>query len=149
VPFRALAAVAAALLPSGALYPVVGHVDSVPVRAPAPSESWGACPANAEPLDAAGLAGAKRAALLAMPEIARRSLPTLDLTGTRVIGLSHTRREGFILPTRRSCWGTPFLRSALVQVFLPAERASPAIRGNPWFYVARTPAGWIVWDEVH
>lgn len=149
MPSRALAAVAAAVLPSGAVYPVVGHVGGVPVRAPAASQSWGACPASAEPLDAAGLAGAKRAVLLVMPEIAGRARPALDLHGMRVIGLSHTRRDGFILPARRSCWGTPFLRSALVQIVLPAEQASPDIRGNPWLYVARTPDGWVVWDEVH
>jgi hypothetical protein len=107
------------------------------------------CPALTLRLDAAGLTAAKRAALLALPAVAKHARPPLNLHGARVIGLTHTRRSGFIMPTRRSCRGTPFLHSALVQIFLPAERTAPDLRGNPWFYVARTPESWVVWDQVH
>jgi hypothetical protein len=107
------------------------------------------CPSHTLVLDRRGLRQAKQATLLALPTIAKGVTPALKLRGARVIGVSHTRPDGFILPTRRSCWGTPFKRSVLVQIFLPAERASPSIRGNPWFYVARTPQAWVIWDEVH
>ena len=87
--------------------------------------------------------------LAALPTLAKEIAPPLNLRGARVTGVRHTRRNGVIMPTRRSCWQTPFIRSALVQVFLPAERAAPALRGNPWYYVARTREGWVIWDEPH
>jgi hypothetical protein len=92
---------------------------------------------------------AKRAVLAALPTIAMRSTPHLQLRGARVTLVSHTRWSGFIMPSRRSCDGRPFLRSALVELFLPAERQSPDLRGNPWFYVARTRSAWVIWDEPH
>jgi hypothetical protein len=140
---------AAAALSAATVYPVVAHLGSVPVRAPARGQAWGSCPSQMMRLDRAGLVGAKHAALLALPAVAKRVQPPLKLRGARVVGLRHTHPSGDILPTRRSCRGTPFKRSALVQLFLPAERNSPDIRGNPWFYVARTPKAWVVWDEVH
>lgn len=130
-------------------YPVVAHLGSVPVRAPAPRDGWGRCPSHTLRLDHHGLVRASGAALLALPNVARRVEPPLRIRGARVIGLRHTHRSGDILPTRHSCWGMPFQRSALVQIVLPAEKSSPDIRGNPWFYVARTPTSWVVWDEVH
>jgi hypothetical protein len=95
------------------------------------------------------LAEAKRAVLAALPTIAKEVQPPLSLRGTRVVGLTHTRPTGFIMPTRHSCWGVPFRRSVLVQILLPAERAAPDLRGNPWFYVARTRESWVIWDEPH
>ena len=140
---------AAVALSSATQYPVVAHLGSVPVRAPVQRNAWGSCPSHTLRLDQKGLTGAKSAALLALPTVAKQTLPALKIRGARVIGLRHTRRSGDIMPTRRSCWGTTFRRSALVQIFLPAERTSPDIRGNPWFYVARTPEAWVVWDQVH
>jgi hypothetical protein len=131
------------------VYPVVARVAGVGVRAPAAGQPWGRCPAGALPLDAAGLAGAKRAVLVALPTLARRAQPALDLRGARVTGVSHTRREGSILPANRACRGTSFLHSVLVRIFLPAERAAPSLRGNPWFYVARTRGAWVIWDAPH
>jgi len=92
---------------------------------------------------------AKLAVLAALPAIAKQSRRPPKIRGARVTAVTHTRRSGFIMPTRRSCWGTPFKRSVLVKVFLPAERATPALSGNPWFYVARTHASWVIWDEPH
>jgi hypothetical protein len=140
---------AAVALSQATTYPVVAHLGSVPVRAPTQPSVWGRCPLHAVRLDRDGLAGARRAALLALPTIAKQGRPALKIRGARVIGLRHTHRGGDIRPTRRSCWGAAFRRSALVQIFLPAEQTSPAIRGNPWFYVARTPSAWVVWDQVH
>jgi hypothetical protein len=137
-------AAAAPLSLSG--YPIVADVAGVPVRAPAESQAWGACPTGALPINPAELRSAKRAVVAALPTLAKRPKPPLKLQGARVTLVSHTRRTGFIMPSRRACWGTPFLRSALVQVFLPAERASPSLRGNPWFYVARTQRAWVIWD---
>jgi hypothetical protein len=142
-------AVAAATLSAASVYPVVAHLGSVPVRAPAQRQAWGSCPSHTVRLDQKGLVGAKHAALLALPTVARRAQPPLKIRGARVVGLRHTHSSGDILPSRRSCRGTPFKRSALVMLFLPAERSSPDIRGNPWFYVARTRTAWVVWDEVH
>jgi len=141
--FAGLAAV------SAASYPVVAHEGIVPVRAPTATDAWGACPSEARDISASDMADAKAAVLAALPTIAKRAQPPLNLRGARVTAVRHTRRDGFIMPTRHSCWGTPFAHSVLVQVFLPAERAAPALRGNPWFYVARTPNAWVVWDEPH
>jgi hypothetical protein len=143
------ALLASTLLSAGTAYPVVAHLGSVPVRAPARAQAWGGCPAHTTSLDRKGLVTAKHAALLALPTVARRVQPPLKIRGARVVGLRHTHPSGDILPTRRSCRGTAFKRSALVQLFLPAERRSPDIRGNPWFYVARSPTAWVVWEEVH
>ena len=148
--YVSVASAAAALLVSAVMpYPVVAHLGGTPVRAPIEHDTWGNCPAHTFVLDAGGLGAAKRALLLALPTIAMQASPPLKLGGARVINVTHTRRDGFILPSRRSCRGTSFLRSALVQIVLPAERAAPDLRGNPWFYVARTRDGWIVWDEAH
>jgi hypothetical protein len=92
---------------------------------------------------------AKRAVLAALPTIANEVKPRLNLRGARVIGVSHTRPTGFIMPARRSCWGVPFSRSVLVQILLPAEHAAPDLRGNPWFYIARTRESWVIWDRPH
>lgn len=146
---RDVTAVLAVLLSSATQYPVVAHIGSIPVRAPVHRDAWGTCPSHTLLLDKNGLAGAKRAALLALPMVARQTQPPLKIRGAQVVGLRHTHRPGDTMPTRRSCWGTAFGRSALVQIFLPAERASPDIRGNLWFYVARTPGAWVVWDQVH
>ncbi len=143
------AVLTAVALSQATSYPVVAHLGSVPVRAPTRRNAWGRCSSHTVRLDRDGLASAKRAALLALPTVAKQGKPALKIRGARVIGLRHTRRGGDIRPTRRSCWGTAFRRSALVQIFLPAEQTSPAIRGNPWFYVARTPSACVVWDQVH
>ena len=140
---------AAAALSVATVYPVVARLGSVPVRAPARGQEWGSCPSHTTRLDRAGLVGAKHAALLTLPTVAKRVRPPLRIRGARVVGLRNTHPSGDIIPTRRSCRGTAFKRSALVQLLLPAERSSPDIRGNPWFYVARTPNAWVVWDEVH
>jgi hypothetical protein len=142
------AALSAVVLSSMAPYPVVAHLDSVPVRAPVQANEWGRCPSHTLRLDERGLIKAERATLRALSTIAEQVQPPLKIRGARVIGLHHTHRSGDILPTRRSCWGTPFARSALVQIVLPAERAVD-LRGNPWFYVARTPTSWVVWDQPH
>jgi hypothetical protein len=130
-------------------YPVVAHEGPVPVRAPTARYAWGACPSGAVGITRSHMAEAKLAVLAALPTIAKRSQPPLNLRGARVTVVRHTRRNGDIMPSRRSCAGTPFVRSVLVQVFLPAERTAPAIRGNPSFYVARTREGWVIWDEPH
>jgi hypothetical protein len=129
-------------------YPVVAHLAGVPIKAPSKSQSWGACPAGALRLDRAEMRNAKRVVLAALPTLAKRATPHLRLNDARVILVTHTRRNGSILPTRRACWGQPFRRSALVELFLPAER-SAALDGNPWFYVARTRESWVIWDEPH
>jgi hypothetical protein len=95
------------------------------------------------------MAEAKRAVLAALPTIAKEARPALNLRGAHVIGLTRTRPTGFIMPTRHSCWGLPFKRSILVRIVLPGEHAAPDLRGNPWFYVARTHQGWVIWDEPH
>src|SRR5438876_1894367 len=128
--------------------PVVAHLDGVPVRAPTVGAAWGVCPAHALRLKAAGLVAAKRAAMLALPTVAREVRPPLNLRGARADVVRHTRRNGDVLPRRHSCRGTPFLRSALVHVVLPAERAAPDLRGNLTLYVAPTPNEWVIWDEV-
>jgi hypothetical protein len=144
-----LTVLVASALSSAVSYPVVAHLGSTPVRAPSRGEAWGLCPSRTRSLDQAGLVKASRAALLALPTVAKRVHPPLRIRGARVVGLRHTHPSGDILPTHRSCWGAPFKRSAFVWIFLPAERGSPDIRGNPWFYVARTPTAWVVWDDVH
>ncbi len=140
-------AAAGALSLSG--YPVVAQIAGVPVSAPTTKAAWGACPTGARPISTAGMLGAKRAGLAALPVIAKQTRPPLNLHGVRVTRVSHTRKTGFIMPLHRACWGTPFARSVIVEVFLPAERAAPALRGNPWFYVARTSSAWVIWDEPH
>lgn len=150
----ALAAVAVAV-PNAAVaaptrpYHVVAELAGVPIKAPSKSQAWGACPGGTITLDSAEMRSAKRVVFAALPTLAKRATPHLRLKHARVTLVSHTRRNGFILPTRRACWGRPFLRSALVEVFLPAERSAPALRGNPWFYVARTRKTWVIWDEPH
>jgi hypothetical protein len=129
-------------------YPVVAHLGPAPVRAPVQRDAWGSCPSQTLVLDEGGLVKAKRAALLALPTVAKQVQPALKIRGARVDVLRHTHRSGDILPTRRSCWGTAFKDSALVRIVLPAERISPALRGNLAFYVARTPQAWVVWDQV-
>lgn len=130
-------------------YPVVAHVAGVPVEAPTSKAAWGVCPAGTRPVSETELSLARRAVLLALPEIAKQTDPPLDLTQARISRAVHTRRNGFILPSRRRCWGKIFARSVLVMVFLPGERAAPSLRGNPWFYVARTAKAWVIWDEPH
>lgn len=142
--FATLAAAATTLT----RYPVVAHVHGVPVEAPASQGSWGACPSGTLPITNHELAVAKQAVRAAMPAIARQTDPPLNLTHATVT-IRRTRSEGDILPSRRACWGTPFARSVLAQVFLPAERSAPALRGNPWYYVARTQRAWVIWDEPH
>jgi hypothetical protein len=142
------AALSVAVLVSATPYPVVAHLGSVPVHAPVQRDAWGRCPSRTLRLDQPGLVQAKRAALLALPAVAKQLRPALKIRGVRVIGLRHTHRAGDILPTLRSCRGTAFKRSARVHIFLPAERGSPASRGNLVFYVARTPQAWVVWDQV-
>jgi hypothetical protein len=92
---------------------------------------------------------AKRVVLAALPALARRAAPHLGLKDARVTLVSHTRKSGFIMPSRRACWGRPFRRSLLVETVLPAERSAPALQGNPWFYVARTRRAWVIWDQPH
>lgn len=152
----ALAALAVAVPAAGAAaaqptqpYEAVAHWDGVPIEAPGRGQAWGTCPAGAQRLDAGELRNAKRVVLAAMPTLARRATPHLRVEHARVTLVSHTRRSGFILPTRRACRGRPFRRSALVEVFLPAERPAAALVGNPWFYVARTRHAWVIWDQPH
>jgi hypothetical protein len=133
---------------AAAVPPVVAKLHGVAVRAPAAADAWGRCPARAERLDAAGLTAAKDATLLALPTVAQRARPPLQVRGAYVIGLRHTHRNGDVLPSARACQGTRFLRSALVQIVLPAEKDAD-LRGNLWFYVARTPNAWVIWDEAH
>lgn len=144
-----VAAVFATVGAAVASYPVVAHLGAVPVRAPAVTQAWGICPSHAQLLGTEDLVTAKRATLLTLPTVARRSDPPLKIRGALVVGISHASRTGFVMPRRKSCWGTTFLRSVLVQIRLPAELHALDQRGNPWFYVARTPSGWIVWDQVH
>ena len=119
---------------------IVGHVGAVPVRAPAQPSGWGACPAQVLPVS--DLRAARQAVLGA--------LPALKIRGpVRVEVVRHTHRNGDVLPDRRACWGRPFLRSVLVWLYLPGERASPDLSGNPAFYVARTPSGWVIWGRPH
>ena len=154
---RAIALVAVAVTATAAVavaasersYPVVAHLDRVAIKAPSKSQAWGACPGGALRLGPVGMTEAKRVVLAALPALAKRATPYLRLKEARVTLVSHTRRSGFIMPTRRACWGRPFRRSVLVEVFLPAERSAPALRGNPWFYVARTRNAWSIWDEPH
>ena len=147
---RAEVAVLAAVATSGLSgYPVVAHLGGSPVKAPTKRQPWGSCPAGALPITAAQMQGARRAVMAALPKLAERTTPPLRLRGARVTLVSHTRRSGFIMPSRRACRGMPFRRSVLVEVFLPAERASPSLRGNPWFYVARTERAWVIWDAPH
>jgi hypothetical protein len=142
------AVLSAVVFASATPYPVVAHLGQVPVRAPVQRDAWGRCPSPTLRLDQKGLVRAKRAGLLALPVVAKQVRPALKIRGARVDVLRHTHRSGDILPTRRSCRGTAFKNSALVHIFLPAERASPALRGNLAFYVARTPQAWVVWDDV-
>ena len=142
------AALSAVVFTSATSYPVVAHLGLVPVRAPVQQDAWGRCPAHTLRLDQRGLLGAKRAALLALPAIAKQVRPAVEIRGAQVLVLRHTHRSGDILPTRASCRGTAFERSALVAIFLPAERAAPALRGNLTLYVARTPHAWVVWDAA-
>jgi hypothetical protein len=140
---------AAAIAAQTQSYPAVAHLAGVPIHAPSKSEAWGACPGDVLRLDRAEMRNAQRVVLAALPALAKRSTPRLRLKGARVTLVAHTRRNGSILPTRRACWGQPFNRSALVELFLPAERRSAALNGNPWFYLARTPRAWVIWDEPH
>lgn len=152
VPLAAIVVVAAAAAVAVAApahhYHVLAHLSGVPIEAPSKSEAWGACPADALPLDTAETKKAKRVVLAALPTLAKRWTPHLRVKHARVTLVSHTRRSGFIMPSRRACRGRPFRRSVLVEVFLPAEREA-ALRGNPWFYVARTRHAWVIWDEPH
>lgn len=129
-------------------YPVVAHIEGVPVEAPVTKGSWGACPSGTLPIATDEFTVARRVVRAALPAIAKQTDPPLNLTHAAVT-IRHTRREGDILPSRKTCWNTPFARSVLAQVFLPAERSTPALRGNPWFYVARTRRAWVIWDEPH
>jgi hypothetical protein len=135
----------AAALPASP-YPVVAHLGAVPVRAPGIHQSWGACPFGAQ--RAGSDHAAAEAAVAALPAIARRVSPALDLQGARVIQVRVPKASGDVLPGRVACRGETFARSLLVRIELPHERLAD-LRGNPAFYVARTPAGWIVWDQVH
>jgi len=92
------AVLAAASLSAATAYPVVAHLGSVPVRAPARGQAWGSCPSHALRLDRKSLVGAKHAALLALPTIAKRVRPPLKIRGARVVGLRHTHPSGDILP---------------------------------------------------
>jgi hypothetical protein len=134
-----------AAVPPG--YVVVAHVGGIAVRAPTSRSGWGACPSRTVVVGNVGLKGARRAVLAALPTIARESEPPLRTTGARVVGVLHTRSTGFIMPSRRSCRGVAFRRSLLVQIVLPAEKRAPSLRGNPWFYVARTKEAWVIWDR--
>jgi len=134
---------------SSSAYPIVAHLGGVPVRAPGRRDTWGICPSSTIRLDRSQVGAAGHAVLAALPTIARFATPPLNLRGAQVTLAVPTHRNGAIMPTRRSCWGTPFTNSALVEVFLPAERAAPALRGNPWFYVAHTRTDWVIWDEPH
>jgi len=129
-------------------YPVVAHLDGVPVRAPTTKGAVGACPVGVLRLDAARLSAAQRAAMLGLPVIARQMRPRLRLADAHVVYLRHTNRPGDIYPTRRSCWGAAFLRSALIELALPAEAGARTLRGHLILYVARTPAAWVIWEEV-
>jgi hypothetical protein len=129
-------------------YHVVAHLAGVPIEAPSGAQAWGACPGDALRLDRAQMRNAKPVVLAALPTFAERATPHLRLRGARVTLVDRTRPNGFILPARRACRGQAFRRSALVEVLLPAERAA-ALRGNPWFYVARTRGAWVIWDEPH
>ena len=119
-------------------YPVVAHLGGVPVRAPTNRSAWGACPRGTVAIGSAEMIDAKRAVLAALPTIAKEAHRPLNTLGARVTAVTHSRRDGFIMPSRRSCWGTAFRRSVLVEIFLPAERRTPSLTGNPWFYVGRT-----------
>jgi hypothetical protein len=127
-------------------YAVVAHLAGVPVRAPTNRTAWGACPRGTVAIGSAEMIDAKRAVLAALPTIAKEAHRPLNTRGARVTAVTHTRRDGFIMPLR-SCWGTAFKRSVLVKVFLPTERRTPSLTGNPWFYVARTKTSWVIWDE--
>ena len=129
-------------------YPVVAHLAGVPIKAPSKSQAWGTCPEGSLRLNRAELRNAKRVVLAALPALAKRATPHPRLKDARVTLVTHTRGNGSILPTRRACGGRPFRRSALVELFLPAER-SAALDGNPWFYVARTREASVIWDEPH
>src|SRR3954465_7574597 len=102
----------------------------------------GTCPAHALPLRAADLPVAKRAVLAMLPTLAAR----LDRRGARVVQVRLVHPQGDVLP-RRPCGEVR--RSVLVRFYLPGERATPSLTGNPVFYVVRTDARWVIWFEAH
>jgi hypothetical protein len=102
----------------------------------------GTCPAHARQLRQSDLPAAKRAVLAKLPTLAAR----LDRRGARVESLRFVHPRGDVMPGR-PCAAAG--RSVLVAVFLPAERGTPSLSGNPTFYVARTRAGWVIWFQAH
>lgn len=144
-----VAAASVAVAAPGLRYRVAAHLAGVPIRAPLPHQAWGACPPGALSLDTSETRSVRRVVLSALPTLAMRATPPLRLKGARVTFVLHTRRNGFVMPTRRACWGRAFRRSVVVEVFLPAERSAPDLRGNPAYYVARTRHAWVIWDEAH
>ena len=128
-------------------YPIVARIGVTAVYAATSRATWGTCPTGAQSIARSQFAQARGAVIAALPTIANEVSPPLRLVRARVSAPIRTRPNGFILPSRRSCWGLPFRRSVLVEVFLPAERSAPSLRGNPWFYVAKTRKGWVIWDE--
>jgi len=93
-------------------------------------------------IDAAELQGAKRAVLAKLPVL----LPTLHREGARVVQVRRAHANGDVQPGR---FCPAVRRSALVQLFLPGESATPSLTGNPAFYVARTRSGWVIWFAPH
>jgi hypothetical protein len=102
----------------------------------------GTCPAHVKRLRASDLPAAKRAVLSKLPTLAAR----LDRRGARVDSLRFVHLNGDVMPNRPCAAAR---RSVLVAVFLPAERATPSLTGNPAFYVARTRAAWVIWFQAH
>ncbi len=80
------AVLAAVTLSPATQYPVVAHLGSVPVRTPVQRNAWGSCPSHTLRLDQKGLTGAKSAALLALPTVAKQTLPALKIPDTRGMG---------------------------------------------------------------
>lgn len=107
-----------------------------------PVVALGRCPAHVLRLHASDLPAAKRAVLGKLPTLAAR----LDRRGARVEEMRFVRLAGDV-QAARPC--TAARRSVLVHVFLPGERATPSLTGNPVFYVARTRAHWVIWFAAH
>jgi hypothetical protein len=104
------------------------------VAAP-PVVALGSCPAHVRQLRAADLPAAERAVVAAFPALAGH-----------VDEVRRVRPQGDVLPAR-PC--SAVRRSVLVHAYLPSQRATPSLTGNPVYYVARTRAHWVIWFQAH
>jgi hypothetical protein len=100
-----------------------------------PVVALGSCPAHVLRLRAADLPAAKHAVVAAFPALAGH-----------VDEVRHVHESGDVLPSRRC---DAARRSVLVHAYLPSQRATPSLSGNPVYYVARTRDGWVIWFAAH